>query len=769
MTPVAVVTPDDLTRTPARATVRPRVWMRTLSFAALAFYGVQRWSELMRDPPAGRLAALAGVAVALAVLVPLARRLAGAWPAPLRRCLTGVLAGGLGVGALAIAGLRSEWVIDVRIAVCARAIGHGLGSLGGVLVPYLGHDHSIRLVMTLGAAILLLDAAAALAYAGGVGSEMSDGRRAAAALPLIALAVVPATLVPPSSAPLQGLTLFALLALFMWGERIGRDGAAAAIGVACVTGIAAVIVGPLIASSHAWVDYRAWAGGAGATGVEHFSWNQSYGPLDWPQDGRVVLTVHAREGEYWKAEDLTRFDGTDWVAAGAGGAGAPALPAPGAAVRRRYSEPVTVALDDIDTREVIGGSGASSRPQLAGGVSRGAVPGTWIARRELEPGDAYTVESYSPAPSAVALERARGYPWSRLAPDLSLTLPERAGAHPQLASVTFPAFHEPLPATITARLAASPYAPALTLARRLAAGARTPYGFMQAVRGYLDDGQYTYDQSTAPSADPLVWFLFTTRVGYCQQFSGAMAMLLRMGGVPARVAAGFTSGTLHPGAHTWTVTDIDAHAWVEAWFPGYGWVREDPTPAGAPALGSTGGPVVLPNGTGETPHQRSLAESAAPHLSSHPTAAAGGHGGRSGGGGSPRGAHQGASVGPWPWIGAGVMVALVLALGAGVARRTRSRHDPLSELERALARTGRPLRDGVTLAALERRFHDSPEAAAYIRALRLGRYGAGNGTDGTPTAAGRRALRAQLRAELGATGWLRALWALPPRPPRPSL
>jgi hypothetical protein len=115
------------------------------------------------------------------------------------------------------------------------------------------------------------------------------------------------------------------------------------------------------------------------------------------------------------------------------------------------------------------------------------------------------------------------------------------------------------------------------------------------------------------------------------------------------------------------------------------------------------------------------------------------------------------------------MVALVLALGAGVARRTRSRHDPLSELERALARTGRPLRDGVTLAALERRFHDSPEAAAYIRALRLSRYGVGNGTDGTPTASGRRALRAQLRAELGATGWLRALWALPPRPPRPSL
>ena len=46
-----------------------------------------------------------------------------------------------------------------------------------------------------------------------------------------------------------------------------------------------------------------------------------------------------------------------------------------------------------------------------------------------------------------------------------------------------------------------------------------------------------------------------------------MALLLRMGGVPARVASGFTSGALDTTSHTWQVSDIDAHAWVEAWFP----------------------------------------------------------------------------------------------------------------------------------------------------------------------------------------------------------
>jgi protein-glutamine gamma-glutamyltransferase len=85
----------------------------------------------------------------------------------------------------------------------------------------------------------------------------------------------------------------------------------------------------------------------------------------------------------------------------------------------------------------------------------------------------------------------------------------------------------------------------------------------------------------------------------------------------------------------------------------------------------------------------------------------------------------------------------------------------LAELERALARSGRPLSEGVTLATLERRFRTSPDAAAYIRALRLTRFA--SGVD-LPTLRQRRALRAQLRAGLGLGGAWRALWALPPRP-----
>jgi len=82
-----------------------------------------------------------------------------------------------------------------------------------------------------------------------------------------------------------------------------------------------------------------------------------------------------------------------------------------------------------------------------------------------------------------------------------------------------------------------------------------------------------------------------TRAGYCQYFAGAMALMLRYLGVPARVVVGFSNGTFDARRSVWTVTDHDAHAWVEAWFAGYGWLPFDPTPAvGRPERGFLGAP-----------------------------------------------------------------------------------------------------------------------------------------------------------------------------------
>jgi hypothetical protein len=64
--------------------------------------------------------------------------------------------------------------------------------------------------------------------------------------------------------------------------------------------------------------------------------------------------------------------------------------------------------------------------------------------------------------------------------------------------------------------------------------------------------------------------------GYCQMFAASLAALARLSGVPARVVEGFAQGDLRNGVYH--VTDRDAHAWVEAWFPGYGWLPFDATP-----------------------------------------------------------------------------------------------------------------------------------------------------------------------------------------------
>jgi hypothetical protein len=78
-----------------------------------------------------------------------------------------------------------------------------------------------------------------------------------------------------------------------------------------------------------------------------------------------------------------------------------------------------------------------------------------------------------------------------------------------------------------------------------------------------------------------------------------MALMLRYLGVPARVAVGFSSGTYDAKRGVWTVTDHDAHAWVEAWFRGYGWLPFDPTPAARPGRGQLSAPyAAAAEGTG---------------------------------------------------------------------------------------------------------------------------------------------------------------------------
>ena len=226
-------------------------------------------------------------------------------------------------------------------------------------------------------------------------------------------------------------------------------------------------------------------------------------------------------------------------------------------------------------------------------------------------------------------------------------------------------------------------------------------------------------------------FLFDGKQGYCQQFSGAMALLLRMAGIPARVVTGFSTGATDTKTGEFIVRDFDAHSWVEVYYPGWGWYTFDPTPAASPARSQPADSASVPGST--TGSTQSF-------------------------GGDPL-SERGAGVpvaaesAPWwriPAIVAGALAVLGL-LALAVRRWRRGAPPALSELERALRRTRREPAPGTTLHALETRFAQTPAAAGYVRALRESRY---RDEPGHPTRAQRRGLRSELGRGGGILGRL---------------
>src|SRR5262249_13749516 len=84
--------------------------------------------------------------------------------------------------------------------------------------------------------------------------------------------------------------------------------------------------------------------------------------------------------------------------------------------------------------------------------------------------------------------------------------------------------------------------------------------------------------SRRPTHDPLAEFLFERRQGHCEYFASSMAVFFRVLGIPSRVVNGFQTGEFNDVSGEYIVRASDAHSWVEAYFPGSGWVSFDPTP-----------------------------------------------------------------------------------------------------------------------------------------------------------------------------------------------
>jgi transglutaminase-like putative cysteine protease len=730
--------------------------LRILTFTALLLFCGAHWIGFVADPPIGRLlavvliAAVAGCGLALTGLVP------GGLPARIAARIA-LLTGALALGLLAM-GLDDRYLVDWPDLVAN--VDAGLAGTTSADWPYGGDDPWLRLTVLLGLPVV---AVAATALAFWPARRAAGALRAAALVLLMALYALAATERGLGDPIGRGLALLLLVAAWLWLPRLRVRDATAAAAALLVAGLVALPVAAGLRERDGWFDYENWAlfGDDGRGPGSTFDWSHSYGPIDWPRDGKTLLRVRAARPHYWKAQTLDYFDGLRWAHSTATQNQAAQAEVP----RDRnpaWDERLGFRVEGLSSRLLVG---AGTMLYVRGGDALTSESGDGtiaLVDGDLERGDVYELLAYVPKPTPRQMRAAPAEWTPQFAYYTTFQLPV-PGQRPNGGQVvpdrdrligTFEV-GRPLgddPAT-RAQLDASPYRRTYELARRLAAGQPTTYDVVRRIEQHFERG-FTYTESPPQRDIPLDGFLFRDRAGYCQQFSGAMALMLRMNGIPARVAAGFSPGLRDPKTREYRVRDLDAHSWVEVYFTGIGWVAFDPTPSQAPASAQES----------DSPERRSDA--------------AGGGGGDAGGGSEQADGGAGAGGGagdgghPVPWAAAGLILLLPLALVGGLwltallrARRVRSSGgDPdLRELVWALGRLGHPVGEGTTLLELERRRGRiaGPGAARHVRSLRERRYA----PPGAVHAIGldRRALRRGLARGRGPAARLRALMALPPR------
>ena len=235
--------------------------------------------------------------------------------------------------------------------------------------------------------------------------------------------------------------------------------------------------------------------------------------------------------------------------------------------------------------------------------------------------------------------------------------------------------------------------------------------------------------------------------------------MLRMAGIPARVAAGFSPGSYNKDTREYRVRDLDAHSWVEVWFTGIGWVPFDPTPARSPAQSQSSALAT----------SAAAADAGEVRLTRQGAAASRARG-RLGRRAADRGRTAAGSCRGAPAAGGACRSRLgAFMIGLRVARLRLLSPDELaevqlSELRRALVRLGWELPESTTLLGLERRLGRlaGPSSKAYAGALRAHRYDPR--APAGPSLQERRAVRREL-SRGGFVERLRGFLAIPPGAP----
>jgi hypothetical protein len=345
-----------------------------------------------------------------------------------------------------------------------------------------------------------------------------------------------------------------------------------------------------------------------------------------------LFRVQTERPAYWRLLSLDRFDGRLWTATDLEAQHGLTIPA-GSGLADRLTQPRPGAVT-IEQSFLIAGlttpwMPAAFQPRsvfMDSDFRFDPIRDTMVREGGTGPGLSYSVTSAVMVPSAEQLDSAES--------------PSADDVHPG---------YTQLPRNLPARVR--------EIARQITLGEPNAYRRILAIQSHLR--RFTYDEE-APAGhgtDDMLFFLERSRRGYCEQFAGSMAVLLRTLGYPTRVAVGFLPG-VQDEQGVWRVSTDETHAWVEVFFPEFGWLAFEPTPSRSNPVGRTyifpAGPVGPANPfVGEEAFVRSQNRRVQQLEDRPPVQDPGDLGGPAGG------------AGPDPWTL--VLVAVGLALLAGAA------------------------------------------------------------------------------------------------------
>jgi transglutaminase-like putative cysteine protease len=409
-----------------------------------------------------------------------------------------------------------------------------------------------------------------------------------AAAATFAGAAWPVTLVPEGASTMRGVLILAAALLLLAALRPGaRPGSSQAllVGAAVVFAALVAVSSPSVAKG-GFLDWQQWEPYKREDKVVtvQYVWDSDYDGIEFPKNATTVFTVEAdRRAPYWRATTLDVFLDDNWQE------DAPFLePVSGAGLDSLINDPLLpagardpekwlrqeVTIEALQDSHLVGASVPVAYEEGRGGDYGSGI--AYVGR--LERDQRYSVWSYAaqPTPAQLARSRAR-YPAAILfdSPFLSV------GSFVRVPSFASPGREAALRQLFDEDDDQAQYESLYRQAREVVGRPRNPYAAAVALEAWFrSSGEFAYDETPTvrEGTPPLVSFVTRDRRGYCQHFAGAMALMLRYLGIPARVAAGFTSGVFDEDEGRWTVADTNAHTWVEVWFDGYGWLPFDPTP-----------------------------------------------------------------------------------------------------------------------------------------------------------------------------------------------